>query len=96
VHEGGFQRLHPLRCPACGKDDSPGRWEQLWRAPFRAIEKVTTSWDFDLEQREDSPVLVIQTRSETIDTKSGEGVEIECKGCFHVFAVPEHLQISFE
>lgn len=85
-----------LRCPACGNDGSPGRWEQQWRAPFCAVEKVITSWDLDVEQREGTTVLVIQTRSETIDSESGEGVEIECKGCFNVFPVPEHLEISFE
>ena len=82
--------------PCCGNDGSPGSWERQWRAPFRAVEKVTTSWDFDLEQREAATVLVVHALSETIGTESGEGVEIECKGCFNVFAVPEGIQTSFE
>ncbi|HUP65815.1 MAG TPA: hypothetical protein VM557_11105 [Thermoanaerobaculia bacterium] len=90
-------RRPTIRCPHCGNDGSEGGgWERNWRKPFKVIERMISFWDFSLVDRDGTSVLAIDAGSEKLDPESGEGVEIECNGCFNIFPVPKGVEISFE
>ncbi|MBW3564892.1 MAG: hypothetical protein KY459_09230 [Acidobacteria bacterium] len=87
-----------ILCPSCGNDGNEDvAWERNAHVPFRLVECVLRSWDFEIrEQPDGSPILVGDTNTDTVDWESGDGLRLECCACFNQFSVPEGLEVDFE
>ena len=86
----------PIQCPHCGNHGAPdGEWEANAWTPFKLVEDVVSSWEFEASQRDGKLVLTANAVDEQVDW--GErNRRIECMQCFESFPIPEAAEVVFE
>lgn len=87
----------PIVCPHCGNHgESEGRWQANAWMPFKLIEEVVRSWEFEAVQEGGVLRLTADAASDSTDWESGTNLRIECMQCFGSFALPDGAEVAFE
>lgn len=87
----------PIVCPHCGNHGEPdGEWQVNAWMPFKLIEEVVRSWEFEAVQEGGVLRLTADASSDSMDWESGTNLRIECMQCFGSFPVPENAAVGFE
>ena len=87
----------PIACPHCGNHGQPdGEWAANAWTPFKLIEEVVRSWEFDARHDGGTLRLTANAADESVDWESGTNLRIECMQCFASFAIPERAEVAFE
>jgi hypothetical protein len=85
----------PIQCPHCGNHGAPdGEWEAHAWTPFKLIEEVVRSWEFEAASRDGKLVLTANAVDEQVDWGDTDR-RIECMQCFESFPIPEAAEVVF-
>jgi hypothetical protein len=86
-----------LQCPHCGNDGSDeDDWVKQSTAPFRLIENVSRTWEFDAVKLGATWLLDGDSGTDEVDWDSGDGLRLECCSCFGEFPIPEGFEVDFD
>jgi hypothetical protein len=86
----------PIECPHCGNHGAPdGEWEANAWTPFKLIEEVVRSWEFEAVKRNGKLALTANVVDEQVNWEGGAERRIECMQCFESFPIPEAAEVVF-